>query len=237
MLEEKHRINANEVGPSRRLSFSSLLSLIEAISIDDVVRGGLTKEKTLDKGYLWVISRLSLHIASLPIYDEDIIIESFALTRMRNFFLRGYRLLSSKGEVLVTGEGIWALIDKETRKIIDPVTNKIRIRQAHLPPRYSPSDFSFMPFSISSIQKQVKRQVNESELDINNHLTNTRYGDWFIDEIGENTYLRAKQLTIAFYQEATLGETISLEVKKDEGRVIFLGNKEQKPLFYIGASF
>jgi medium-chain acyl-[acyl-carrier-protein] hydrolase len=237
MLIEKHRIEASEVGPSRCLSFSSLLSLIEGISIKDVIRGGLPKEKTLDLGFLWVISRLSLHINRLPSYDEDIVVESFALNRLRSFFLRGYRILSNKGEILLEGEGIWALISKESRKVIDPVAHHLRIRQAKIPANYSPSSFSFAPSCPASTIKTATRQVLESELDINNHLTNTRYGAWFIDEVGEETYLKAKQLIIGFYEEATLGEEISLSLKKDEDHLLFEGKEKEKPLFYIDASF
>lgn len=237
MLQEKHRINASEVGPSRCLSFSSLLSLLEAISINDVVRGGLSKEKTLEKGLLWVISRLSIHISRLPVYDEPIVIESFALKRLRNFFLRGYRILSSEGELLIEGQGIWALIDAKSRKVIDPTTNHIRIREASIPKGYSPDSFSFMPHAYSSLVKEKKRQVLESELDINSHLTNTRYGCWFVDEVGEQNYLKAKTITISFTEEATLGEEISLFVKESEDHLLFEGKKEDKPLFYIETSF
>lgn len=235
MQKEKLKILASSTGSKRTLTLEGFLKLIEEISISDVIRGGLTKDKTLDKGFLWVISRLSFHIRRVPLYDEETTLESFALPRLRSFFPRGYRLLDKEGNILIEGEGIWALLDEKTRQIIDPTKEGISIRKSNTPPGFNPAGFSFIDKPVVGESHLSHREVLESEIDLNGHLTNARYGDWFIDAFKDDVFPSLSTLSFAFYKEIHSNMEISLKRTSDGKRLSLEGSSLEGPLFCIVA--
>jgi len=56
------KILSSDCDRFQHLRLSRLFSILQEISIADVERVGLTRDKTLDKGMLWVISRMRLEI-------------------------------------------------------------------------------------------------------------------------------------------------------------------------------
>lgn len=85
MLQKKFTIAASDCSASKEWKLSSFLKAVEEISIADVIRGGLTKDRTLERGLLWVISAMSFRFESYPKYDDAVVLETFALPRMRCF--------------------------------------------------------------------------------------------------------------------------------------------------------
>jgi acyl-ACP thioesterase len=77
-----------------------------------------------------------------------------------------------------------------------------------------------------------------SELDLNGHMTNTRYADWFVDLFAEE--LKAKNLAsfnLAFKEEAKEGEVLSLGFGEKDDKAYLVGSSNGHDVFQISASF
>jgi medium-chain acyl-[acyl-carrier-protein] hydrolase len=228
------KILASDCDAAKRLKLSSLLRAIEEISIADTTRLHMGREKTLDKGLLWVIARISIKINALPRYDDFVKLITYPEKREHVLFPRYYVLKNATGKSYLEAESLWTLIDEKTRKPVNPKDYGILIRgfpfkkENEILPIVQP-----LP-----IQKSSSRIVTYSELDLNGHMTNTRYADWFVDAFAEE--LKTKELSsfnLAFRQEAKEGESLTLGMGEEQNKVYLSGSKEGVEVFAISANF
>lgn len=225
MTKESFSILASFCGPSRALTLPSFLRLLEEISIKDVIKAGIPKEKTLNKGLLWVISRLVIKVNRVPSYDEKVTLETFAFKKVHYLFPRGYIMRDEKGGLLLECEAIWGLIDEKSRKVIDPNDYKISIRSAKTPLDFSLSDFDFSLSSFEKVQRIEDRKIRLSEIDLNSHMSNFHYGEWWMDEFKEDVFPRADTIKIAFFLELHEGEEV--EIKASSNNATLIGYKKE----------
>jgi medium-chain acyl-[acyl-carrier-protein] hydrolase len=149
-------------------------------------------------------------------------------------FPRYYVLKSPLGKTYLEAEALWTLIDAKTRKPVNPLDYGILIRgfafkkESEILPVVTPL----------VINETLNRTVLYSELDLNGHLTNTRYADWFVDAFTDE--VKDKDLSsfnILFRQEATEGEALELGIGKQESKVYLVGKRHGEEVFAISASF
>lgn len=234
MLLVPLRILASDCNERRELKLSSLLRMIEEISIADTTRLHMGREKTLDQGLLWVISRLVIKIDRLPLYDESVQLITYPEKREHVLFPRYYVLKNPLGKTLAEAEALWTLIDQRTRKPVNPTEHGIVIRAF---PFSKESDLNPLIHPLS-IQEYSERKVLPSELDLNGHLTNTRYADWYVDLYGDrysNKHLVS--FALAFEREARVGETLSLGSGAEGNDVYLAGSLLGKNVFEILARY
>jgi medium-chain acyl-[acyl-carrier-protein] hydrolase len=228
------KLLASDCDAQQRLKLSSLLRAIEEISIADTTRLHMGREKTLDKGLLWVIARISIKINALPHYDDFVKLITYPEKREHVLFPRYYVLKSGTGKTYLEAESLWTLIDEKTRKPVNPNDYGILIRGF---PFKKESEILTIVQPLL-IQRSLSRTVSYSELDLNGHMTNTRYADWFVDAFSAE--LKTKQLSsfnLAFRQETKEGESLTLGIGQDKEKVYLAGLKDGVEVFAISASF
>ncbi|HAV27155.1 MAG TPA: hypothetical protein DCX23_02370, partial [Lachnospiraceae bacterium] len=118
-FEKTFTIHSRDVTRHRELRLSNMLGFFQEGSITHTESLGVGRDKTLDKGLLWIIARQSAEINRMPRYDEEVTFRSWPGPTMRIFFPRHYEV-SSGNEILVRGCALWMLIDEKTRSFIFP---------------------------------------------------------------------------------------------------------------------
>lgn len=193
--EKKILIRSEQVDMTRKLRISELFRLMEEASIAHTELLGCTREKTLDRGLLWVITRQQAEIEELPAYDEEITVRSWQGEMMHVFFPRFYEI-ERAGKVIIRGQALWVLIDEEERQMIMPEDYDIEI------PGRPGSDDMMLPAvvmpkgcteaSSAAGGSQGAGQIMQedlitrfSQVDINGHMNNTRYFDIIDDAVCE----------------------------------------------------
>lgn len=169
-------ISSSEVDASYRLKLSSLFKLTQDISVEEVEHLGLGKI-CREKGYLWIITRLELQINRLPNYLEEVTLKTYPGKNRSYIYPRHYLFVDKNGEVLVKMIALWFIIDATSRKpiVLDEKTF----------PLYNESVENELgyPKRIVSTQAEVleERKVRSTDIDLNQHMNNTRYIDMVFD--------------------------------------------------------
>lgn len=202
--EKKILIRSEQVDMTRKLRISELFRLMEEASIAHTEQLGCTREKTLDRGLLWVITRQQAEIDELPAYDEEITVRSWQGDMMHVFFPRFYEI-ERAGKVLIRGQALWILINEADRQMIMPEDYDIEIPgrpgsdDMLLPPVVMPKGFAEAAAGSSDKSRAedvscggrdlassdaeqgliIKEDLvtRFSQVDINGHMNNTRYFD------------------------------------------------------------
>ncbi|MCD8118907.1 MAG: thioesterase [Lachnospiraceae bacterium] len=120
IYEEHLRVTVDETNMYRVMRTSTVFELMQQISIRQMEEFGIGRDKTLDKGLLWVILRQWAVIERLPEYDEQVTLRSWPGDMMHVIFPRHYEMVSAQGETLLRAQALWMLIDQNTRRHIFP---------------------------------------------------------------------------------------------------------------------
>ena len=96
------RVLSSDVDMSRSLRLSILFTLVQEAAIAHTIELGVPRQKTLDRGLLWVVTQYRARIYRLPQYDEDVRLVSWPGRTMHLFFPRYFRLEGLEGELLIT---------------------------------------------------------------------------------------------------------------------------------------
>jgi acyl-ACP thioesterase len=227
VYREELLLRSKDVDLHRRLRTSRLFELLQEASIRHTEQLGMGRDKTLDKGILWIVGLQRAEIARMPVYDEQIVLKSWPGQTMRFFFPRYYQLETAEGELLLRASALWTLVDGSTRKIVNPesygvviegVTTGEEIPLPSAPPRLEMTEST--PF-----------RVPYSYVDLNGHMNNTRYFDLAEDCIPASLEGRPLRLIQTEYvSEARCGDELHVRWGCDRG-VFFLLGEGAKPVF------
>ena len=221
MIARKIVLQNRDVNMFSVMRLSRLYEYLQEVSILDAEQLGAGEKATRDRGILWVVVQQRTEIARLPKYGEHVSISSWPGTCVHVLFPRYYEVKDDRGDVLVRGSALWALMDAGTRKVIFPERRNIavpgeeRSGQAPLPDQVKAQD---------TLQKRVF-SVPFSWCDMNGHMNNTQYLRVAYDLIGVD-YLKTHHLTklsINYEKEVPAGACLDIAMKQDQDHFSFEG--------------
>ena len=200
-------LRSKDVDMFRRLRTSELFRLLQEASIRHTEQLGMGREKTLDKGLLWILLQQRAEIARMPGYDEQIVLKSWPGKTMHLLFPRYYSAETADGEPLLKASAIWGLVDASSRKMIFPEKYGIAIDGVVTGEEIA------LPSAPPRIDCTQERRftVPYSYVDINGHMNNTRYFDLAEDTIPAAAAGRAlRTVLIEYANEARCGEELAV---------------------------
>ena len=233
VYREEILLRSKDVDLYRRLRLSRLFELLQEASIRHTEQLGMGRDKTLDKGLLWVVTMQRCEIARMPEYDERITLTSWPGEMMHVFFPRYYRVADENDETLISASALWMLVDEKTRKMVFPdewgveiagVTTGQEIRL--------PSPLRRLPCT-----EEAAFTVPYSYVDLNAHMNNTRYFDIAEDNIpaaAEGERLRV--VCTEYTAEARFREALKLRWGREEGRY-FMEGLSERPCFRLSMEY
>ena len=215
------RIRDCDVSFNRKLRPSCLFSLMQEASIDHTEQLGAGRDKTLDRGFLWVLTRQKVLINRLPEYDERVLFESWPGETMHVLFPRYYRMLDAAGQLLLSASALWTLIDAEKRAFIFPQQEGIVVLGE------TTGNEIPLPSGIRSLPTEEKKHftVPYSHTDINGHMNNIRYIDECENMIPHIAAERdLKEIAVEYAHEIRLGEEMEISLGVQEQTYFFSGD-------------
>lgn len=228
--EKEYTIQSSDVDMFRRLRVSKLFEFMQEAAIHHTEALGAGRAKTLDRGFLWVVTMQHAEINRLPEYDEKVKLISWPGITMSVMFPRYYELVSDSGELLARGSALWMLMDMVERDMVFPDEEGIEIEGCVTGKEYP------LPKPLKPIEtdKSVDFTVPFSYSDINGHLTNTKYFDIAEDMTSLSALGRTPKYVFAEYSgEARFGETVDIALTETDNLVYLAGTKEQKKVFKV----
>lgn len=155
-----------------------MAKLFQIAAIEHTESLGAGREYTLDKGLLWIVSRIKVSVKRPLVYGEKVVFKSWPLETMHVIFPRCYSIETEEGDEIIKASSLWMLIDSNNRKMVFPDEYNITIPADNGMPQY-PSPADLVPFEGKS---WGSRTIEYTDLDLNGHVNNTTYFDW-VDSI------------------------------------------------------
>lgn len=238
---ERLKLRSKDVDMFRRLRSSELFKLLQEASIRHTEELGMGREKTLDRGILWVLLMQRAEIRRMPEYDEEIVLKSWPGKTMHLLFPRFYSLETEAGESLMKASALWSLVDAKTRKVVFPERYGVEIEGV------TTGEEIALPGSIrkQDCNREQPFTVPYSFVDLNGHMNNTRYFDLAEDCVGAAARGKLlREIRTEYVNEARFGETLLLRWGGEDGEVFFSGEStaddpgaEGKPVFRMTLNY
>lgn len=220
-----------------KLSYFELMKMLEEVAGLHSASMGMSMSdlKNKDNGS-WVISKIKIDFAGeFPVSGEKLQVFSYPtkptlIKNERNF------VLNVNGKPFANVCSVWCIIDIDTRKSI--LTTKLNSLPKNF--KFHKNELDNMKFL--SVDKSIlqnteavlyEKQVELSDLDINNHLNNCVYTKIVVDALGKEFFdnVNVKSYEVHFLKEVLLKEKIEVSIKNIENRYFVIGKVENENVF------
>ena len=234
VYEQTLRVRSSDVDMHRRLRTSVLFGWLQEASIAHTEALGMGRDKTLDRGILWVLGLITAQLARVPSYDEDVVLRTWPGNTMHVLFPRHYALETASGEPLVRACALWTLVDAAERTLVFPERAGIAVQGVtagdELPIPSAPRPLP--------LTEESAFTVPYSYVDLNGHMNNTRYFDLADDVLPAAAAGRPlTAVTAKFSREARFGDTLTLRRGTAGDRYYLAGETDRGVVFRLSMTY
>lgn len=178
IYEKQHTLLMRDCDMFRRIKPSAILTMFQDCSEALTEGWGVGLDAMLKIGVIWVAAKVECSVTRLPLHGETVTIRGWAANSRSGIFPFRYTITDEGGEELIRGCSMWVLSDLRTHSMLSADIPKIKLPTPE--PEGAPLP-RMAPIRPAKEPLHTKRAVRYSEVDINGHLTNTRYFDWICD--------------------------------------------------------
>ncbi|GAB3824263.1 acyl-[acyl-carrier-protein] thioesterase [Pontibacter rugosus] len=216
-------VRSNEIDYRGQATMPALVSYMQEAAWSNTQELGISMYDLLERGLTWVLQRMRIEMFRYPAHNEEIIVETWASGRERVFMYRDFRIYTSNRKLLGQATSVWLVMDVVKRQLVS-VPDFISAME--IVPGREPLPFAKgkLP-QLQEPQQEQQMPVRWHDIDLNRHVTNTRYLQWALDtlplELLEQKQLQ--KLDIIFKAESVLGDTVaSATARNDENENVYL---------------
>jgi acyl-ACP thioesterase len=220
----KFNVTSAETDMFSRIQLGAYVNLLIQASIHSADDMGYGFKDLAKRQLFWVLSRLTIEIDRPLRWHDEVEVETWAKGMNRLFYLRDYVVRDYDRNVVGRGTSGWLAVDLGTKrpKRIEGEGSDLF---EHLKDKHAMNE---LPESLGKVKdgKQFEVQSSYFDIDLNKHVTSTRYLDWMMDtfspEFHQDHY--PKRLSVNYMRETKPLEIIRiLRSKTDEHQYAFEG--------------
>ena len=230
IYKKNYLIPISDVDFQKRLKPSSLLNYFQdtaSFSVEhlDISVGQLGK----NFGMAWVLTRIRLELAGLPMLNEEITIETWPQEIRKWELQRDFLIRGGSGEIIGRAISSWMVIDVDSRELKRTDALGIDFRppglESVIPGRLSKLG------PLASPTRAYQKFVGYSDIDLNGHINNARYLDYALDCFSLDLHARyeIRSIEINYLLEAFPGDILLLDKDTSaagERRILIEGCRE-----------
>jgi medium-chain acyl-[acyl-carrier-protein] hydrolase len=210
VLLEKFPVTSADTDVASRLRPGALVNFLIQSAIRSADNLGFGFECLQKQNLFWVLSSLTFEIDRPLKWYEDTEIETWPKDLHKLLYLRDFLIRDKDNEIIGRATSSWFAID-----LIHHRPHKIETDQSgifsFLREKHA---LDFLPEKLDAVPEGINTDIKSTyfDIDLNGHVTSTRYVDWMMDciplEFHLNHYPRG--LTVNYLKEINPGELIRI---------------------------
>ena len=212
------------------------LTMQEAAGIH-AERLGAGYEVLRQKGVGWVLIRTYLKMDKYPDVNTPVTLTTWPEPERRLLFPRFFSFKDDAGNLLGTASTLWALMDIENRTLAVPAAKGVVVQTPAEPPLKLE-----LPGKVRMPEGEIAETTvcpKYSDLDINNHVNNSRYIDWFCDQIPLEIHKKGilSEISVSYSREIRSGSDVKLEFSRTDNQFRMAGKENNQVCFMVNATW
>ncbi|TRX66036.1 acyl-[acyl-carrier-protein] thioesterase [Carboxylicivirga sp. M1479] len=232
-LKTKFKVSSADTDMFARLKISALANYLIQAAIESAESLGFGLSHLRKDHLFWVLNRLTIEVYHHPKWNDTIEVETWPKSIERIFFMRDFIVRDKNNRIIAKANSAWLAIDLESKRPSTFSADKAKYF-TKLKELYA---LDYSPLKLDASDGQAIKTIAPTyfDIDLNKHVTSTRYIDWMMDHFSfehhKNNY--PKHLSINFLKETMLSDELLLCHKDISNEHYFEGlNKQQnKPAF------
>ena len=208
IYRETFHIAGNAVDRFNRLRPSALLDMMQQVATNQCALLALDWDTMAAKGLCWVVTRQQVQILKPVSGGSTITVETWPGITSRVAYPRSTIGYDEAGNEVFRAISLWVLMSITDRKMVLPGKSGLDFSGIERGCELAVPG-SLMP---AKLEGNAVRQVVYSELDVNGHMSNTRYLDWMMDLLPASFHAghMLEEFTVTYLNEATEGQQMVL---------------------------
>jgi acyl-ACP thioesterase len=214
IFKRHYEINSIFVNARKKLGLYALLNLLQDAAWTHANELGFGYEDSLRRKVFWVLTRQKVVMQEWPAWHESIEIHTWIRPILKSFTYRDFEIFHEDRKI---GEATtsWVLLDADTRRPttidfenIDNIVRKEGALEIDAP------KISLKP----DLESRAEFQVRNSDLDVNEHVNNTKYAQWILDSIPREWHheFELHSFEVNFLAETFSQDLISIQMEPEK---------------------
>ena len=208
--KEQITVSSFDVGASGRLEAAALMRHFQEVAAHHADELGVGFSDLMKEKVFWALTHLQIEAERWPGMEEQITVETWPRGTQKLYTTRDFIVSDGSGKVIISATSAWIMVDYLRKRPVRPAERLANID--FTPGKEAISTFPEQFTCEGKQQSEAERKVAYSDLDINQHVNNTRYVEWIMDAIGFLSGRWLKSLNIHFSNEFRYEETALLKI-------------------------
>ena len=224
--KESFTIQANMVDTSHSATMTSICNFLQIIAGNHAHFRGLGFDDMNASGNFWVLNRLLVQMESMPEWRSKITIHTWVNSMKGPFSYRNFIIYDKNNISLGSASTLWVALNTKTRRPVRLNTDTFPILQDKQPKCGEPKKLA-VPKSEELVSSE--RKVVYSDLDVVNHVNNTKYIEWLLDSYSTlNRRTTPHLLEINYLNETHSEDTVVISSLKPHNEDVHLHQMHRK---------
>ena len=237
VLSEKIPVTSADTDVTQNLKPAALINMFIQVAWHHADQLGFGEDFLHSNGLIWMLSRMHIKFDRFPAWNHSITINSWPKGIRRLFYLRDFEATDDEKRAVARATSEWLIIHREARrpKLYNPDHNVFRENASK----------NAMETEVPSLKTPdgqlslFERTVEYSDIDLNQHLTTTRYIDWMLDCFDMEFLVNnsCRELIVNFIREIPYHRKVCLrqfQVVPDRSFLFEFVSTEDGTLFFRG---
>ena len=230
LWEKEYYLRASDFDKFNHIKPSAVLDLFQDAAGQHAEEIGVGFDEMIKRSYIWVLTRIKFKIISNPNKYQKVIVKTWPLQPNRLNYRREYCIENENGERLIEGSSEWVVVHSEKRRFLS------------VPDLYPFSDgfceemmFDAKLGKVSDFNaSDIARTVNAgfTELDVNNHVNNTKYANYVLDAINPSQSNELDVFQIDYRKEVLQGTQLNIYYEFNDDRALAKGQNEDGDIMF-----
>lgn len=226
-ISKKYKITFNDIDFRKKLKLSTIFNYFQEVGdIHSQHTGGAATVLQQEYGLTWVLTRIRVDIERYPIWNEEVILQTWLHKPKKYQIERDFIVKDLRGNIIIKAISNWVVFDINERKMKSIDFFKTDFCE-YIDEKAIDCDFRKIK-NVEDVDIVYKRLIGCSDIDANKHLNNSKYIDFIMDcfSIEELERYCTKSIQVDYLNEALPGDTITLFKKINLDNVYIEGINE-----------
>lgn len=230
---DEYRINWYDADAHNAASLTALTNFLQVSAFRHARHLGFDYAKKDGFDGFWVLVRILIKMDTYPVWLDDITIRTWHRGADGMVAMRDFEILDRTGKRFGAVSSHWFVLDPETRRAVIPEVTEEAIQTSHnVQVMEEKPDRIIIRDDLPLI---YTTEVRYSDLDMYQHVNNTRYIDWILNSFPEDLHrdYLISSLMLEFLSEARYGEEVNIfasvnpvcslvkGIRMDDGKTVF----------------
>lgn len=222
--QKEYYLRASDFDKFDQIKPSAVLDLFQDAAGQHAEEIGVGFKSMLNRSYMWVLTRIKFNIITNPKSYQKVLVKTWPLEPNRINYRREYSIENENGEKLIVGSSEWVVIDSEKRRFVS-MPDLYTFSQGFKTEKMFEEKLSKIR-DFETVNQPYCVVAGFSELDVNNHVNNTKYANYVLDAVNPDKKEELEFFQIDYRKEVFSKDKIFVYHTKEENTVLAKGQNE-----------